>query len=89
MNQGKEKAGELIGDLLNKDSSAKESDAKAGSAVEDALGGLLGKKKKEKTTTKTDTSVTDHDTSTVEGEAKKAAKSILGGLLGKKKDTVN
>src|SRR5690606_37751420 len=79
MEQGKDKAKDLLSDLLNKD----ESDSTATSTqggVKEALGNLLGGDKTASDTTK----------SSAQDQGKEAAKSILGGLLGKKKkDTVD
>ncbi|WP_350290380.1 AsmA-like C-terminal region-containing protein [uncultured Croceitalea sp.] len=80
LNQGKDKAKDLLGGLLgNKDSTA--TDATNTSAA-DVLGSLLGNKKKDSTQT---------DSTKKKDAVKDAAGSILGGLLGKKKqkDTVN
>jgi len=82
LNQGKDKATDLLGGLLgNKKDSTKTDSTKT--SASDVLGELLGNK--EKDSVKTD--------STQNNDAvKDAAKNILGGLLGgkkKKKDTVN
>lgn len=76
VNQGKDKAKDLIGGLLGGDKT--DSTETQSSGVSEALGGLLGTKKD---TIPTDSTVTEKD------EVKEAAKSILGGLFGKKKDT--
>ncbi|TKD66681.1 AsmA-like C-terminal region-containing protein [Flavobacterium sp. ASW18X] len=89
LNQGKDKAKNLLGDLLNKNQTADSAQvdttkASTGNAVKDALGGLLNNKKK------TDTTTVKKDTIVKEDKVKDAAKSILGGLLGKKKkDSTN
>ncbi|NKI30580.1 AsmA-like C-terminal region-containing protein [Croceivirga thetidis] len=73
LDQGKEKAKDLIGGLLGGEKT--DSTQTQGSGLADALGGLLGKKK--------DSTATD---STEQKDAvKDAATNILGGLLGKKK----
>jgi len=78
LDQGKDKAKDVLGGLLgqNSDSTQTDSTQASGQEVKDVLGGLLGNKK-------TDSAVTD----AVEenDEVKRAAKNILGGLLGKKK----
>ncbi len=76
LNQGKDKARDLIGGLLKDDKT--DSTQTQGSGVTEALGGLLGGKKDAE---QTDTTAAKKD------EVKEAAKSILGGLLKKKKDT--
>lgn len=80
MNQGKDKAKDLLSDMFKKDENDTTSTKSSG--VKEALGNLLGGEKKATTdTTKT---------TTKEEEVKNTAKSVLGGLLGKKKkDTVN
>jgi len=76
MDQGKNKAQDLVSGLLGK--SENDSTETAQSGVQEALGGLLGGNNKTTDSTQQNTG------------AKGAAKSILGGLLGKKKkDTVN
>ena len=75
LDQGKDKAKDLIGGLLG--GHAKDSTATKSSGVTDVLGSLLGKKKD--STTKDSTAKND--------AVKDAAKSVLGGLLKKKKDT--
>ena len=80
VNQGKDKAKDLLTDMFKKDE--KDSTATKQDGVKEAIGGLLGGQK----TTTTDTTKTE----TKEDQVKSAAKSVLGGLLGKKKkDTVN
>lgn len=80
LNQGKDKATDLLGGLLGDKKDSTKTDSTKTSAS-DVLGGLLGNKKKD--SVKTD--------STQNNDAvKDAAKNILGGLLGskkKKKDT--
>ncbi|MDT0621068.1 AsmA-like C-terminal region-containing protein [Croceitalea vernalis] len=81
LNQGKEKAKDLLGGLLGSKKDSTKIDSTKNS-TSDVLGGFLGNKKKD--SVKTD--------STQNNDAvKDAASSILGGLLGKKKkkDTVN
>ncbi|MGN7515154.1 MAG: AsmA family protein [Allomuricauda sp.] len=79
VNQGKDKAKDLLSDVFKKDET--DTTKTKSSGVKEAIGNILGGKKD---TVTTDTSKTEKD------EVKNAAKSILGGLLGKKKkDTVN
>ncbi|GMN10727.1 AsmA-like C-terminal region-containing protein [Croceitalea sp. MTPC9] len=80
LNQGKDKAKDLLGGLLGGKDSTKTDSTKTTTA--DVLGGLLGNKKKDSTKT---------DSTAKKDAVKDAAGSILGGLLGKKKkkDTVN
>ncbi|MBO0322805.1 AsmA family protein [Muricauda sp. CAU 1633] len=81
VNQGKDKAKDLLSDVFKKDE--KDSTSTKSDGVKEAIGGLLGG---EKTTTTTDST----KTTTNEDQVKSAAKSVLGGLLGKKKkDTIN
>ncbi|MBU2995167.1 AsmA family protein [Cellulophaga baltica] len=95
LNQGKEKATDLIGGLLSKNSSSTdttETKTNNADAVKNALGGLLGNKTE--TTATEDSSATETEEATTTTETKKenvkeAAKSVLGGLFGKKKDTTN
>ncbi|MFD2099298.1 AsmA-like C-terminal region-containing protein [Flagellimonas iocasae] len=80
VNQGKDKAKDLLSDVFKKDEN--DTTATKSDGVKEAIGGLLGGEK----TTTTDTTKTE----TKEDQVKSAAKSVLGGLLGKKKkDTVN
>ncbi|MBA4746262.1 MAG: AsmA family protein [Muricauda sp.] len=80
INQGKDKAKDLLSDAFKKDETDTTSTKSGG--VKEAIGNILGGKK--------DTSATDSTKAKKEDEVKDAAKSILGGLLGKKKkDTVN
>tara|TARA_R110002167_G_scaffold51427_5_gene148862 strand:- start:362 stop:3076 length:2715 start_codon:yes stop_codon:yes gene_type:complete len=86
--KGKDKAVDLIGDVLNRNTSQKDSTkpkdpTKEG--VKEVLGGLLGNKPKD--SVKTDSIPPKKEQDVV----KEKAKNILGGLLGgkKKKDTVN
>ncbi len=87
VNQGKDKAKDLIGNLLNGTKKENDSAANANetsSGVKEVLGGLLGSEKK------TDSVKTDAEASKKgEDVVKEKAKNILGGLLGgkKKKDT--
>ena len=82
LNEGKNKAEDLLSDLLNKNKDSTQQDSTSAGGVVDALGGLLGGKKAD--STQTDSTQTQNDA------VKDAATSILGGLLGKKKkDTVN
>ena len=84
VNQGKDKAKSVLGDLLNskKDSVPSDSTQNSAQNVKEVLGTLLGSKNKD---TLQKDSITPND------KTKNAAKNILGGLLGKKKkkDTVN
>ncbi len=81
VNQGKDKAKDLLSDVFKKNEGDTTSTKSSG--VKEALGNLLGGDKK---TTTTDTT----KTTTKEEDVKNTAKSVLGGLLGKKKkDTVN
>jgi len=87
INKGKDKAKDLIGDVLNKNKSDKDSTqtdpAKEG--VKEVLGGLLGGNKKDSVATKADSIAPDKKEKDV---VKEKAKNILGGLLGgKKKDS--
>lgn len=76
VNQGKDKAKDLIADVFN--SNDKDSTNAESGGVKEALGSLLGGEKEA-----TDSTATQKD------PVKNTAKSILGGLLGKKKkDTV-
>ena len=77
VNQGKDKAKDLIADVFKSDK--KDSTTTQSKGVTETLGDLLGNKKE-----------TTDSTETQEDPVKNTAKSILGGLLGKKKkDTVN
>lgn len=78
MDQGKDKAKDLLTDLLKKDADSTATSTQGG--VKETLGKLLGGEgKTESDTTKTST----------QEQGKEAARSILGGLLKKKKDTVD
>ena len=83
INKGKDKAKDLIGEVLNKNKTEQDSTKKDASKdeVKQVLGGLLGGTKKDSTKTKTD-SVTPKKEEDV---VKEKAKNILGGLLGGKK----
>lgn len=83
MNQGKEKAKDLLSNLIKKDSTKQDSTKTGG--VKEALGNIFKNQgQKTQDTVKTDT------TSNTKKDAVKTATNILGGLLGKKKkDTVN
>ncbi len=83
--QGKDKANELIGNILSGKSSGKDSTAtQGGSAQETAkevLGGLLGGNSKPK-----DSAATKQETDAPKTDAvKETAREVLGGLLGGKK----
>lgn len=77
VNQGKDKAKDLLSDVFKKDE--KDSTSTKSDGVKETIGGLLGGDKKKDTTA----------AKTEEEPVKSAAKKILGGLLNKKKDTVN
>ncbi|UII80811.1 AsmA-like C-terminal region-containing protein [Flagellimonas sp. CMM7] len=80
LNQGKDKAKDLIADVFKNDD--KDSTKTQSSGVKEALGSLLGGSKKD--SAKVDSSATKED------PTKKAVNSVLGGLFGKKKkDTVD
>ena len=84
VNKGKDKAKDLIGNVLGGNSS--KTDSTKTSTKDDAkevLGGLLGGSKKDTTTVKTDTAAPKKKEEDV---VKEKAKNILGGLLGKKKE---
>lgn len=90
INQGKDKAKDLIGGILSgqekgKDSTATKDPTKEG--VKEVLGGIIGSKKKDSTKIATDSVPAKKE----EDLVKDKAKEVLGGLLGKKKkkDTVN
>lgn len=81
VNQGKDKAKDLLSDVFKKDESDTTSTKSDG--VKETIGNLLGGNKESETDT--DTTKTEE-----KDEVKNAAKSILSGLLSnKKKDTVN
>ncbi|NHF58310.1 AsmA family protein [Flavobacteriaceae bacterium TP-CH-4] len=84
INQGKDKAKDLIGDILKRNTSEKDTAKKEDNTTEgvkEVLGGILGGRKK-------DTTQVDSVPKKEEDVVKEKAKSILGGLLGgKKKDT--
>lgn len=84
INKGKDKATELLSDVLGGNSSEEDStktEDPTKDAVKDVLGGILGKDKKDSTTTKTDSI----PAKTEEDVVKEKAKDILGGFLGRKK----
>jgi hypothetical protein len=78
LNQGKDKAKNLLGGLLgqNTDSTQTDSTRTSGQGVKEVLGGLLGGQKQDSIT---------KDSTPPNNDVKSAAKNILGGLLGKKK----
>ncbi|CAM4096378.1 AsmA-like C-terminal region-containing protein [Zobellia nedashkovskayae] len=81
INKGKDKAKDLIGDVLGGSKSDTEGESKSTKDdVKEVLGGLLGGSKKDTTTVKTDTAAPEEK----EDVVKEKAKNILGGLLGKK-----
>lgn len=95
LNQGKDKAKDLIGGLLGGDAKTKDSTSQKTTGqegVKEVLGGLLGNKPKAQ-----DTTVAKSTTTTPKNDAiKEAASGVLGGFLNKKKkdaevkkDTVN
>ena len=89
INTGKDKAKDLLNDVLSGNSSEADSSRTndpAQDAVKDVLGGVLAGGKKDSTATKTDSVVVTSEDDVV----KKKAKDIIGGFLGrkKKKDTV-
>ena len=89
INKGKDKAKDLIGDILSGDQKKTDSTYegnKTNEGVKEVLGGILGTKKpKDSTKTSTDSIPLKKE----EDIVKEKAKDILGGLLGgkKKKDT--
>ncbi|TMM58187.1 AsmA family protein [Maribacter algarum] len=88
INKGKDKATELLTDVLGGNSKEKDStktEDPTKDAVKDVLGGILGGNKKDTTATKTDSI----PAKTEEDVVKEKAKDILGGFLNrkKKKDT--
>ncbi len=90
INKGKDKATELLTDVLggnSKEEDSTKTEDPTKDAVKDVLGGILGKDKKDTTATKTDSI----PSKTEEDVVKEKAKDILGGFLGrkKKKDTVD
>ncbi|MBT2162459.1 AsmA family protein [Zobellia barbeyronii] len=81
INKGKDKAKDLLGDVLGGSKSETEGETKSTKDdVKEVLGGLLGGSKKDTTTVKTDTAAPEKK----EDVVKEKAKNILGGLLGKK-----
>ena len=84
INQGKDKARDLLGDILGGGSSdekdSKTNEGATEDVVKDVLGGFLGRDKKDTTTTETDSLPAKTDEEIV----KEKAKDILGGLFGKK-----
>ncbi|MCW5516146.1 AsmA family protein [Muriicola sp. Z0-33] len=81
INQGKDKASELIGGIL---SSEKKTDSAAGNnnskdGIADVVGGILGANAKKPDTVQGDTATAENDI------VKEKAKDIIGGLFGKKK----
>ncbi|WP_400072175.1 AsmA-like C-terminal region-containing protein [Zobellia russellii] len=84
VNKGKDKAKDLIGNVLGGNSSKTDSTkTSTKDDVKEVLGGLLGGSKKDTTTVKTDTAAPKKKEEDV---VKEKAKNILGGLLGKKKE---
>ncbi len=91
INKGKDKARDLLGDVLGKNESEKDSIAQQEDPMKDKakdiLGGILGKDKKDSIQIKNDSLPPKKE----EEAVKEKAKDILGGLLGKrkKKDSTN
>lgn len=84
INQGKDKAKDLLSDVLGGNSAEKDStktEEPAKDVVKDVLGGILGNKKKDTTAVKTDSVPPKKE----EDIVKEKSKDILGGFLGKKK----
>ncbi len=93
INKGKDKAKDLLNDVLegnskDKDSTATQDPAKE--AVKDVLGGLLGGTPKDTTASESEVAKDTVVPKTPEEDLKDSAKDILGGLFGrkKKKDSV-
>ncbi len=85
MNQGKQKAKDLLGNVLGGNKSEKNStknEDPVNDAVKDVLGGILGGKPKAKDSVETKI---DSVPKTEEDVVKEKAKDILGGLFGSKK----
>lgn len=80
--KGKDKAEDLLGDLLRGDKKDSTATDTTKTTAKDVLGGILGNKKKDSIQT---------DSTAQKDPVKDAATTILGGLFGKKKkkDTVN
>jgi len=88
LNKGKDKATDLIGDLLGGNTKEKDTTAAKDSTketVKDVLGGLLGGKKKEESATEETPKDTTVAKEPEKDGVKEAATNILGGLLGGKK----
>jgi hypothetical protein len=89
INKGKDKAKDLLSDVLGGNTSEKDTTKTVDPVkdkAKDILGGILGNNTKDTTQTKTDSV----QTKKAEDEVKEKAKDILGGLLGrKKKDSAN
>ena len=84
INKGKDKAKDLLGDVLGGDAKKNDSVVQkdpSKEAVKDVIGGILGSNKKDSTEVKTDSVPPKND----EDVVKEKAKDILGGFLGKKK----
>ncbi|NNL09405.1 MAG: AsmA-like C-terminal region-containing protein [Croceitalea sp.] len=84
MNKGKDKAKDLLGDILKTDKGDSTQTSTKNNEVKEVLGGLLGKPK--------DSLPKAKDSTAKKDAVKEAATTILGGLLNnkkKKKDTVN
>lgn len=82
LNQGKDKAKDLIGGLLGGDAKTKDSTSQKTTGqegVKEVLGGLLGNKPKTQDTSATNTDTPKKDV------IKEAASGVLGGFLNKKK----
>ncbi len=86
INQGKDKAKDLIGGILSENGKGKDSTGRRDSTkvgIKEVLGGVLSgnQKKKDSATSKSDS------VANKEAVVKEKAKDIIGGLFGKKKDT--
>lgn len=83
LNQGKDKVQDLLGNLISGNKSKSDSlKTEQNNVVKDVLGGLMGNKTKDSTSTSVKTD------SIKVNQGKEAVKNVLGGLLNKKKDTV-
>ncbi|MBD1259551.1 DUF3971 domain-containing protein [Maribacter polysiphoniae] len=91
VNQGKDKANELIGDILGGNSKDKDSTSTSQDNTKEAVKGVLGNILGGSKTTQKDTVAQKSDTTATPAKntVKEATKNILGGLLSgkKKKDT--
>ncbi|MCM4169503.1 hypothetical protein KCTC52924_00537 [Arenibacter antarcticus] len=86
INKGKDKAKDVIGDILAKNQKTTDSTKKENAdKVKDVLGGLLGGSANKTDSTKKD-SVGSVNKESQKDAQKEAAKKILGGIFGKKKE---